>query len=330
MKIFLAGATGAIGRRLVPLLIAGGHEVVGATRTSARAEALRNAGAEPVIVDVLDRHVVTSAVVTARPHVVIHQVTALAGAHRFKNFDRDFSATNLLRTEGTANLLAAARAAGAKRFVAQSYTGWPNIREGGRVKTEDDPLDPNPPATMRQTLEAIRRLEAAVSSAPDMTGIVLRYGSFYGPGTSLGTDGGTEPGDIIRLVCQRKFPVVGGGRGVWSFTHINDAAAAARLAAERGPAGLYNIVDDEPAEVSVWLPELARAIGARPPFRVPAWLVRGVIGDALLEMMTTARGSSNAKAKRVLGWRPIYPSWRDGFRRGLAEEPNAHSVRRDL
>ena len=318
LKVFLAGATGAVGRRLVPLLVAGGHEVVGATRTSARAEGLRTAGAEAVIVDALDRDAVVRAVVSARPDVVIHQVTALAGVRRLRNFDREFAVTNLLRTEGTANLLAAARAAGATRFIAQSYTGWPNIREGGRVKTEDDPLDPAPPAAMRQTLDAIRLLEAAVSGAPDMTGIVLRYGSFYGPGTSLGAGNGADAGDILRLVRQRKFPIVGGGRGVWSFTHIDDAAAAARLAAEGGPAGIYNIVDDEPAEVSAWLPELARAIGAKPPFRVPAWLARGLIGDALLVMMTSARGSSNAKAKRVLGFGPLYPTWRDGFRRGLA------------
>lgn len=312
MRIFLAGATGAIGKRLVPLLVAGGHQVVASTRTSNKLDALRTAGAEPVILDVLDRDAVMKTVAAARPDVVIHQVTALAGVHSFKNFDREFALTNALRTDGTTHLLAAAHAAGARRFIAQSYTGWPNIREGGRVKTEDDPLDPHPPRTMTQTLDAIRQLEAAVSSPSGITGIVLRYGSFYGPGTSLGIDG-----EITQMVRQRKFPIVGGGTGVWSFTHIDDAAGAAQLVVEQGAGGIYNIVDDEPAEVSVWLPELARAIGARPPYRVPVWLVRPMLGEAMLEIVTSARGSSNAKAKRLLGWQPIYASWRDGFRRGL-------------
>ena len=312
MKIFLAGATGAVGKRLVPLLVAGGHRVVASTRTSNKREALRAAGAEPVILDVLDRDAVLNAVVPARPDVVIHQVTALAAVRSFKNFDREFALTNALRTEGTTHLLAAAHAAGALRFIAQSYTGWPNIREGGRVKTEDDPFDSRPPRTMTQTLGAIRQLEATISSLSGLTGIVLRYGSFYGPGTSLGTDG-----EITQMVRRRKFPIVGGGNGVWSFTHIDDAAGAVRLVVEQGAGGIYNIVDDEPAEVSVWLPELARAIGAKPPYRVPAWLVRPIIGEAMLEIMTSARGSSNAKAKRMLGWQPIYASWRDGFRRGL-------------
>lgn len=312
MRIFLAGATGAVGQHLVPLLVAGGHHVVASTRTSNKSAALRAAGAEAVVLDVLDRGAVMTAVVDARPDVIIHQATALAGARSFKNFDREFAVTNALRTEGTSHLLEAARAAGAGRFIAQSYTGWPNIREGGRVKTEDDPLDPRPPRTMTQTLDAIRQLEAAVSNASGITGIVLRYGSFYGPGTSIGAGG-----EITQMVQRRQFPVVGGGAGVWSFTHIEDAAAAARIAAEHGAGGLYNIVDDEPAEVSTWLPELARALGARAPYRVPAWLVRPIIGDALVAMMTSARGSSNAKAKRALGWKPLYASWRDGFRRGL-------------
>jgi len=312
MKVFLAGATGAVGKRLVPLLVAGGHQVLASTRTSGKREALRAAGAEPVVLDVLDRDAVMNAVVAARPDVVIHQVTALAGLRSFKNFDREFALTNALRTEGTTYLLAAARAAGARRFIAQSYTGWPNTREGSRVKTEDDPLDPRPPRTMTQTLDAIRRLEAAVSNLSSLTGIVLRYGSFYGPGTSLGIDG-----EITQMVRRRKFPIVGGGTGVWSFTHIDDAAGAAQFVVEQGAGGIYNIVDDEPAEVSVWLPELARAIGAMPPYRVPAWLVRPIIGEAMLEIMTRVRGSSNAKAKHVLGWQPLYATWRNGFRRGL-------------
>lgn len=312
MRVFLAGATGAIGRRLVPLLVVDGHDVVGATRTAAGAESLRGAGAVPIVADVLDRGAIMSAVGAARPDVVIHQATALAGMRSFKNFDREFAVTNRLRTDGTANLLAAARDAGARRFIAQSYTGWPNAREGGRVKTESDPLDPHPPATMTQTLDAIRALEGMITGMAGLAGIVLRYGSFYGPGTSLGIDG-----TVTEMVRRRKFPIVGSGRGVWSFTHIDDAAGAARLTIEQGASGIYNIVDDEPAEVSVWLPELARAIGARPPYRVPAWLARPLIGEAMLEMLTSARGSSNAKAKRVLGWQPIYASWREGFRRAL-------------
>ena len=308
MKIFLAGATGAIGRRLVPLLVSGRHQVVGATRTKSKLDGLRAAGVEPVVVDALDRDAVMQAIGSARPDTIVHQMTALARLRSLKNFDREFALTNRLRTEGTRNLLAAARAMGVRRFIAQSYTGWPNIREGGRVKSEDDPLDPNPPQAARRTFDAIRQLEAMVSGASGMTGIVLRYGSFYGPGTSIAPDG-----DIGQLVRQRKFPIFGDGAGVWSFTHIDDAASATALAIERGPAGIYNIVDDEPAAVSVWLPELAKTIGAKPPYRLPEWLGRLVIGEAGMSMMTKSRGSSNAKAKRVLGWQPMYPSWRDGF-----------------
>jgi nucleoside-diphosphate-sugar epimerase len=309
VKIFLAGATGAIGRRLVPLLVSGGHQVIGATRTKGKVDGLRAAGAEPVVVDALDRDAVMQAIGSARPDAIVHQMTALAKLRSLKNFDREFALTNRLRTEGTRNLMAAARAMGVRRFVAQSYTGWPNIRQGGRVKTEDDPLDPNPPPAARQTFDAIRQLEATVSGASGMTGIVLRYGSFYGPGTSIAPDG-----DIGQMVRQRKFPIVGDGGGVWSFTHIDDAATATVLAIERGPSGIYNIVDDEPAEVSVWLPELAKTLGAKPPYHLPSWLGQLVIGETGISMMTKVRGSSNAKAKRVLGWQPTYPSWRGGFR----------------
>lgn len=308
MKIFLAGATGAIGRRLVPLLASGGHQVVAATRTRSKIDGLRAAGAEPVLVDGLDRDAVMQAIGSARPDTIVHQMTALASMRTLKNFDHEFALTNRLRTEGTRNLLAAARAMGTRRFVAQSYAGWPNIREGGRVKTEDDPLDPNPPQLARQTFDAIRQLEAMVSGASGMTGIVLRYGSFYGPGTSIAPDG-----SIVQLVRQRRFPIFGDGGGVWSFIHIDDAAHATALAIERGPAGIYNIVDDEPAEVSVWLPELAKTVGAKPPCHLPVWLGQLVIGETGMSMMMKVRGSSNAKAKRVLGWQPIYPSWRDGF-----------------
>ena len=309
MRIYVAGATGAVGKRLVPLLVARGHRVVASTRTSAKTDELRAWGAEPVIVDGLDRDAVMRAVVAARPDAVVHQMTALARLRNLKAFDAEFALTNRLRTEGTEYLLAGAAAAGASRFIAQSYTGWPNAHDGARVQSEDDALESNPPRAMRPTLDAILQLEALVAGASGMTGVVLRYGSFYGPGTSLGPGG-----DLVQMVQQRKFPVVGGGAGVWSFVHVDDLAAATRLAIEGGPSGLYNIVDDDPAEVSTWLPALAEAVGAKPPHRIPAWLGRLAIGEVGVLMMTRIKGSSNARAKRLLNWRLMYPSWRDGFR----------------
>jgi 2-alkyl-3-oxoalkanoate reductase len=313
MRIFVAGATGVVGKRFVPLLVRRGHQVVASTRASDKVEAIRGLGAEAVIVDALDRDAVVRAVRAARPDVIVHQMTALARMKSLKQFDREFALTNRLRTEGTDYLLEAARAAGVRRLVVQSYTGWPNIREGGRVKTEQDPLDPHPPDNMRQTLAAIRQLEQKVPAAADIEGIVLRYGSFYGPGTAF-----DRGGDIFEAVRRRQFPLVGGGSGVWSFSHMDDVAMATALAAEADgntvPRGVYNIVDDDPAEVSTWLPEFARIIGAKPPRRLPAWLARFVIGDVGVSMMTQIRGSSNALAKRVLNWQPAYPSWRDGFR----------------
>lgn len=318
MKIFLAGAAGAIGRQLTPELVSRGHLVVGTTQTPERFEAIRNAGAEPVVMDGLDRQSVLRSVAAARPDVIVHQMTALSNMRSLRNIDNELAMTNQLRTIGTENLLEAARAAGVDRFVAQSYTGWPNIREGGRVKSEDDPLDPNPPRTMRQTLDAIRQLEDLVLHADGIAGTVLRYGGFYGPGTSLGADG-----KFAGAVLARQLPVVGDGAGVWSFIHVADAARATRIAIEQGAAGVFNIVDDDPAEVAVWLPDLADALGARPPRHVSAWLGRLLIGESGLSMMTAVRGSSNAKAKRVLGWHPEYASWRDGFRRGLGAEAGA-------
>jgi len=313
MKIFLAGATGALGRRLTPLLVASGHRVIGMTRTPLKADDLRAAGAEPVIADALDRDAVMKAVMLAQPDAVVHQMTALSGMTNLKNFDRQMALTNRLRTEGAEYLLNAARAARANIFIAQSFTGWPNQRTGGRIKTEEDPLDPDPPAPMRNTLDAIRKLEDMVLGAEGLTGIILRYGSFYGPGTSI-----CEGCDIVEIVRKRQFPVVGGGTGVWSFIHIDDAAQATRLALEHGPAGKYNIVDDDPAEVATWLPALAQAVGAKPPMHVPAWLGRLLIGEAGVSIMTRIRGSSNAKAKSALGWQPVYASWRNGFRKVLA------------
>jgi nucleoside-diphosphate-sugar epimerase len=239
-------------------------------------------------------------------------MTALAGKPDLKAFDRWFAATNLLRTKGIDHLLAAAQAAGVKRFIAQSYTGWNNMRAGGFVKTEDDPLDPNPVKAQAETLAAIQHLEHAVLKAP-LTGLVLRYGNLYGPGASE---------EMVRLVRKRMFPVVGGGAGVWSWTHVDDAAAATVRAVEHGSSGIYNIVDDEPAKVAEWLPYLAEAVGAKPPLRMPVWLGRLLAGDVAAQWMTEGRGASNAKARRELGLQLAWPSWREGFRRGLpGQEP---------
>jgi nucleoside-diphosphate-sugar epimerase len=312
MRIFVAGATGALGRRLVPLLIQDGHRVTGMTRTAGKAAGLRAAGAEAVVADALDRDAVLAAVVAARPEVVVHELTALAQMTDFRRLDEGFALTNRLRTEGTDHLLAAARAAGTRRFVAQSFAGWPFARVGGPVKTEDDPLDPDPPAELRRTLDAIRHLESAVLGAEGIEGVVLRYGGFYGPGTSAG-----EGGYILDDLRRRRFPLVGAGTGVWSFVHIDDAATATVAAVERGAPGIYQIVDDDPAPVAEWLPALAAAIGARPPRRVPTWVARLAGGAHGVVLMTEVRGASNAKARRELGWRPAWPSWRQGFREGL-------------
>jgi 2-alkyl-3-oxoalkanoate reductase len=306
MRIFLAGATGALGSRLVPQLLAAGHDVTGTTRSPAKADALRAAGVEPVVADGLDRDAIVAAVVAARPDAIVHQLTALAGLSSLRDFDGAFALTNRLRTEGTDNLLAAAREAGVGGFVAQSYAGWPYARSGGPVKSEDDPLDPDPVPSMRETLAAIRHLEAAVTEAG---GIVLRYGGFYGPGTGL-----TRGGEQVEMIRKRRFPIVGDGGGVWSFVHIDDAAAATVAALERGTPGIYNVVDDEPAPARDWLPALAAAAGAKPPRRLPRWLARLAAGEALTAMMTESRGASNAKARRELDWAPAHPSWREGFR----------------
>ena len=310
MRIFLAGATGAIGGRLVPLLLEAGHEVTGTTRSPAKADMLRAAGAEPVIADGLDRDAIVAAIAAARPDAIVHQLTALGDLTSLRNLDGAFALTNRLRTEGTDNLLAGAREAGTRRFVAQSFTGWPYARTGGPVKTEDDPLDPDPVPSMSKTLAAIRRLEQTVTQAG---GIALRYGGFYGPGTGL-----TPGGDQVELIRKRRFPIVGDGGGVWSFIHIDDAAAATLAALERGtPGAIYNVVDDDPAPVREWLPALAAAAGAKPPRRLPRWLARVVAGESVATMMTEIRGASNAKAKRELGWEPAHPSWREGFRAAL-------------
>ena len=308
MKIFVAGGAGAIGRQLVPLLVGKKHQVVATTRSAAKVDLLRGLGAEAVVVDGLDAVAVGEAVARARPEVIIHQMTALAGKPDMRHFDRWFAKTNELRTKGTAHLLAAASATGVSRFIAQSYTGWTNARTGGAIKTEDDPLDPHPAPEQAETMAAIAALECAVLEAP-LTGIVLRYGSFYGPGASEA---------VVELVRNRKLPIIGGGTGVWSWIHIRDAAAATVAALDRGEGGVYNVVDDEPARVCEWLPYLAYAVVARAPFRIPAWLGRIIAGPIVVRMMTEGRGSSNQKAKRELKWQPIWRSWRDGFLRGLA------------
>lgn len=308
MKIFVVSATGALGRQLVPRLVAAGHDVVGMTRSVSKQDVLRGLGAIPVVADALDPAAVAMAVAEATPDVIVHELTALAAALDVRRFDRDFAATNRLRTEATDHLLAAGRAIGVRRFVAQSFAGWPFARSGGPVKTEDDQLDPSPVAAMRRTLDAIRYLEGAVVNAEWTEGVVLRYGSFYGPGTTLWRDS-----KLVEQVRRRRFPVIGAGGGVWSFVHVEDAADATVAAVERGPRGIYNIVDDEAATVAEWLPALASAVGARRPRRVPKAIGRLLAGDVATVMMTNVRRASNAKAKATLHWQPRHASWRAGF-----------------
>ena len=304
MRVFVTGATGALGRHLVPALVAAGHEVIATTRTPSKAGRLREVGAEPVVVDGLDREAVIAAVRAAVPEVIVHEMTALAGMRSFRNPDKLFAATNELRTRGTDNLLAAAAEAGTRRVIAQSYAGAGPDKRPGPVKTEDDPLDSRPIPSTAQGLAAIRHVEEVVpAGAPE--GIVLRYGGFYGPGAS-------EP--LLDLVRKRRVPVIGGGTGIWSFIEITDAAAATLAAVERGAPGVYNVADDDPAPVADWLPYLARVAGAKPPLRLPAWLGRLLAGDFVVAQMTSARGSSNMKARKELDWEPRYASWREGFR----------------
>jgi 2-alkyl-3-oxoalkanoate reductase len=300
MRVFVAGASGAIGTRLVPQLVDRGHEVIGTSTSATKAEQIRALGADPVALDLLDGAAVRRTVLEAEPDAIVHQATALADATFSRNFDRTFAQTNRLRTEGTDALLAAAREAGVDRFVAQSFASYRTAREGRWVKTEDDPLDPAPPAKARESNAAMRSLEEAVTNAG---GIVLRYGLFYG----AANDGLVEP------VRKRQYPIIGDGGGVASWIHLDDAAAATVLAVEHDGPGIFNVVDDEPAPVREWLPALADALGAAPPRRFPRWLARLVAGEVAVVMGTEARGASNAKAKRELGWQPRYPSWREGF-----------------
>lgn len=311
MRIFLAGATGVIGRRLVPLLVAAGHEVVGTTRSQSKAGELRAAGAEPAVLDALDRDAVLKAVDAAAPDVVVHQLTAIDKSD-FKHFDRAFALTNRLRTEGLDHLLAASLAAGARRFVAQNFIGWSNERSGESVKTEDDPLAAAPAGESSESLAAIKYIDQTITTTPGIEGLSLRYGFFYGPGTSLGIGG-----ENVEMVRKRQWPIVGGGAAIWSLIHIDDAARATVAAIESGAPGVYNIVDDDPAPVRDVVTVLADAIGAKPPRRVPVWMARPMLGGFGVAAMTSLRGSSNAKAKRELGWKPEYSSWREGFRTAL-------------
>jgi nucleoside-diphosphate-sugar epimerase len=305
MRVFVTGATGALGRHLVPGLVAAGHEVTATTRTPGKIAQLRAAGAEPVVVDGLDREAVIAAVRIAAPEVIVHQMTALAGMRSLRNPDKAFAATNELRTRGTGNLLAAAAQAGTRRVIAQGYAGaGPDKPSGAALKTEEDPLDWWPIPSAARMVAAIRHVDKIVPlEAPE--GIVLRYGTFYGPGAS---------DVLLDAVRKRQVPVIGGGTGVWSFIEITDAAAATLAAVEGGAPGIYNVVDDDPAPVAEWVPYLAQVADAKPPLRLPAWLGRLLAGGFVVAQMTTSRGSSNQKARKELGWVPRYPSWREGFR----------------
>jgi 2-alkyl-3-oxoalkanoate reductase len=319
MKVFVAGATGVLGRALVPQLVERGHEVVGMTRSASKQDLVRSLGARPVMADALDPDAVAQAVASAEPEVIVHELTALSGpmSMRDARHPERFSGaimTNRLRTEATDHLLAAGRAVGARRFVAQSFGAFRFARAGGPVQTEDDPLEPDSSGAQQPGVEAILYLERAVTTIEWGEGLALRYGGFYGPGTSISLAPDAQMAGPIR---KRRFPIVGSGNGVWSLIHIEDAAAATAVAVERGRPGIYNIVDDEPAPVREWLPVLASALDAKPPRRVPRWLARLAAGEMATLMMTEVRGASNQKAKRELGWKPAYASWRQGFAQGL-------------
>jgi 2-alkyl-3-oxoalkanoate reductase len=319
MRIFVAGATGALGRQLVPQLVARGHEVVGMTRSASKQDLVRSLGARPVVADALDPDAVAQAVASAAPEVIVHQLTALSGKMSAKDMRHPERSpatimTNRLRTEGTDHLLAAGRAVGARRFVAQSFGAFRYTRTGGPAQTEADPLDPSPPTALRAAQEGYVHLERAVTAIEWGEGLALRYGGFYGPGTGLSR----APDAVMAApIRKRQFPIVGNGGGIWSYIHIEDAATATAVAVERGASGVYNVVDDEPAPVREWLPVLASALDAKPPRRVPRWLGRLAAGEMATVMMTEVKGASNAKAKRELGWQLRYPSWRQGFAQGL-------------
>ena len=310
MRIFVAGGTGVLGRRLIPQLVVRGHQVTATTSSAAKLSVLGQLGADGVVMDGLNAASVGETVAKARPDVIVHEMTAISTVHagkpNMKRPDRWFAITNRLRTEGTDHLLAAAEAAGVAHFVAQGYASWNGIREGGWVKTEEDPLDMMTGTAAQPNMEAIRYAEDAVIKA---NGAVTRYGAFYGP---------SAIDDQIVLVRKRQYPLVGSAAGHSSWVHLDDAASATVLAVEQRARGVFNIVDDEPAPASEWLPYLAECAGAKHPMRVPVWLARLLAGEQAVVMMTEGRGFSNAKAKRELGWQLRYPSWRQGFKEELA------------
>jgi nucleoside-diphosphate-sugar epimerase len=320
MRVFVAGASGALGSRLLPQLVDAGHEVIGTHNSPASAELLRTLGAKAVMVDLLDASAVLEAVLESEPEAIVHQATALANVKFGRSLDKTFARTNDLRTKGTGALLAAARAAGVRRFVAQSFAPFRYAREGGPIKTEDDPLEPTPPPNTQETSAAMTSLEDAVTG---FGGIALRYGGFYGAANDA----------LIEPVRKRRYPIIGDGGGIFSWIHLDDAAAATVLALEHEGPAIYNIVDDDPAPVREWLPVLAEALDAKPPRRFPTWLARLFAGEAAVVMGTEARGASNAKARRELGWTPRHPSWRTGFPAAysaisVADRPQPHPATR--
>lgn len=312
MRIFLAGASGAIGQTLIPLLVQQQHEVFGAFRNPANSDRVKSLGATPVVLDALDGAAVNSRMAEIRPQVVIHQLTAIPARLDLRHIDRDFAMTNRLRIEGTRNLATAAVKAGVERFIAQSFAGWPYTRRGITLKTEEDDLDPSPPPQMKAMLDAIEMLEHTTVREQGFTGIVLRYGPLYGPHSSIAKDG-----TMVEEIRQHKVPLIGQGTGVWSFLHLHDAATATVAALTHAQRGIYNIVDDDPAPVVEWLPYLAECVGAKPPMHVPNLLAKMLVGEHAVAMMNDIRGVSNAKARKELHWTPKWSSWRQGFRDGL-------------
>ena len=313
MKIFVLGSTGVMGKNLIPLLVEKKHEVTALVRSSKRTKVVEDIGAEAVIANVLDKEELTEVIKKAEPEAIIHQLTALADfSGNFRKFDEEFEMTNRFRTEVTDTLLKIARDIGTKRFIAQSFCGWPFARTGEPIKSEEDPLDPEPPSSFIKSLNAIKHLEKVVRESQKVEAVALRYGFFYGPGTSISKDG-----SIVKAISKHRIPLVGNGTGIWSFIHIKDAARSTVAALTSGSPGIYNIVDDEPAPVSEWLPFLANVLGAKKPSRIPVWLANILIGEGGVSMMTKIRGASNSKAKNELNWEPVYPSWRKGFTEGL-------------
>ena len=308
MRIFVAGATGVLGSKLVEKLLQRGHSVVGTSNTRTKLENLRALGVEAVQMDGLDRTSVFQAIAASRPDVIVNEMTSLSTVRTYKNFDDEFRITNRLRQEGSAHLLAAAQAHDVKRIVVQSFAGWPWKVSDRRANSEEAPFEPDVPAKMKESQAAIQQMEAMIASSQNPIGVVLRYGHLYGAGTSFAPDGG-----VVRAIRKKAFPLIAEGAAVWSFVHVDDAAEATRSAIEEAAAGIYNIADDQPARVAEWLPEVARILGAKPPMRVPAWLGKLFVGDSGLYLMNRARGADNLKAKAYLQWKPAFPDWRTGF-----------------